>query len=527
MRSSFTQKFVFHMLLFPTLGACFVFVRWLISLRLKHIKFIPPKFTNESIKTRAYKLASLTVFGLYAGLSTRIFLLFKCKKVQDHYYLTSDYRIKCYEGVWWNYGGVAILCILIYVLGIPIMQFVLLIKNRKHLHLSQSTDMKAHRIVHKKFGEIYKHYTEDCFYFELIDLTRRLILTGGLILIGEHSVVQVLLGIITALVWFTLVALNFPYKAFWDNVLQLVLSFGLLLSMISGLALKLYVLEKQISRKKVIAAKSFDDTLEQKIFDVLLVGMCIICICIGCFSLLVTLPWGKQHFAKYFIHLGKSKRSEMMRWVERQNVLLKWLDMEEVKKTLDKAERSLKASMRKAINEDNKLKRAMSIKGENSSSVRVYPISVVARAYKKKPSLADLAKVKMAAETRQRRRKLRRLMLPTTLSKSKWKDTSTKKITRSISAGLSIARKGREKQSVRSEVHRIEETLDASNKRRRKSITMMETRRQSLRMRVSRRKSVGQSKQTLPQAKDDKSPISVGSSSDSDIFSVEDSDDSI
>ena len=144
------------MLIFPTLGACFLLVRYLIALRIKHVKFIVPKFTIESIKTRAYKLASLLIFGLYAGLSTRIFLLFKCKKVQDHYYLTSDYRIKCYEGVWWNYGGVAIFCILVYVLGIPIIQFALLMKNRKNLHLSQSTDIKAHRIVNKKYGEIYK-----------------------------------------------------------------------------------------------------------------------------------------------------------------------------------------------------------------------------------------------------------------------------------------------------------------------------------------------------------------------------------
>ena len=496
------------MLIFPTLGACFLLVRYLIALRIKHVKFIVPKFTIESIKTRAYKLASLLIFGLYAGLSTRIFLLFKCKKVQDHYYLTSDYRIKCYEGVWWNYGGVAIFCILVYVLGIPIIQFALLMKNRKNLHLSQSTDIKAHRIVNKKYGEIYKHYTEDCFYFELIDLTRRLILTGGLILIGEHSVVQVLLGIITALGWFALVALNFPYKAFWDNVLQLVLSFGLLLSMISGLALKLYVLEKRTSQGKVIAAQSFDDTLEQKVFDVLLVGMCIICICIGCFSLLVTLPWGKRYFARYFIHLNKSKKFEMLRWVDRQSILLKWLDMKEVKETLDKAERSLQASMRKAINENNKRRRAVSKKRENSSPVRVYPISVLAHAYKKKPSLADLTKFKMAAETRQRRKKLRKLMLPTSLSKSKWNNKSTKKITRSLSLGLFIARKSRESQSVENQVNRIEKTLDAAHNRRRKSITMMNTRRQSLRLRVSRRKSMGQVKVTRPQENYDESQVS-------------------
>ena len=111
----------------------------------------------------------------------------------------------------------------------------------------------------------------------------------------------------------------------------------------------------------------------------------------------------------------------------------------------------------------------------------------------------------MAAETRQRRKKLRKLMLPTSLSKSKWNNKSTKKITRSLSLGLFIARKSRESQSVENQVNRIEKTLDAAHNRRRKSITMMNTRRQSLRLRVSRRKSMGQVKVTRPQENYDES----------------------
>ena len=216
--------------------------------------------------------------------------------------------------------------------------------------------------------------------------------------------------------------------------------------------------------------------------------------------------------------------------------------MKEVKETLDKAERSLQASMRKAINENNKVRRRVSRKRENSSPVRVYPISVLAHVYKKKPTLAELAKFKMAAETRQRRKKLRKLMLPTSLSKSKWNSKSTKKITRSLSLGLSLARKGRERQSVEKEVNRIEKGLDAAHNRRRKSITMMETRRNSLRLRVSRRNSTGQSKLTMPRETNDESQVSEDSnilsnltmprekddesqvSEDSDILSIEDSD---
>ena len=96
-------------------------------------------------------------------------------------------------------------------------------------------------------------------------------------------------------------------------------------------------------------------------------------------------------------------------------VLLKWLDMKEVKETLDKVERLLQASMRKAINENNKEDEPCPRRGK--IFLYVYPISVLAHVIRKNP-LADLTKFKMAAETCQRRKKLRKLMLPTSLSKS-------------------------------------------------------------------------------------------------------------
>ena len=112
--------------------------------------------------------------------------------------------------------------------------------NSLQLIHTLSIDQQSHRLVKKQFGSLYDNYTEDCFYFEMVNMFRKLMMTGGLILVGEESVVQALLGILTCTVWFGLVAAKFPYKAYWDNMLEIVLSFGLLMSLISGFALELF-----------------------------------------------------------------------------------------------------------------------------------------------------------------------------------------------------------------------------------------------------------------------------------------------
>ena len=110
--------------------------------------------------------------------------MFKCRNIHDVYYLTDDYSVKCFDDAWWSYGFVGIVCIFLYVIGVPLTQFIVLWINRKHLHEESALDLKSHRKIKKQFGAIYEHYTEECYYYDLVDLIRRLLLTGGLILVG-------------------------------------------------------------------------------------------------------------------------------------------------------------------------------------------------------------------------------------------------------------------------------------------------------------------------------------------------------
>eukprot|EP00945_MAST-04E_sp_MAST-4E-sp1_P001515 g1515.t1 len=330
MYTGFMQKFIFHILLLPLIVLSALIVYKIVLVRRKS-RCSTPRFTEESVKTQVYTLGSLVAYGLYTGLSTRIFRVFKCDKVQDRYYLTADYSVECYGSNWWVHGSLAIVCMFVYVIGIPLVQFIVLWKNYAHLHESSALDQQAHRLVKKQFGSLYESYTEECFYFELIDLFRRLMMTAGLILVRQSSVVQALLGTITSLSWLLLVAIKFPYKAYWDNVLQIVLSSALLVSLISGMALKLFRLDQH--RK---------DDFEQAFFDILLITLTAGCITLGLLGLAITLPCCADRFTNFLSKRRKTTTfSVLKQWAERQRVVVKWLIMKDMQNMLALWEKSL------------------------------------------------------------------------------------------------------------------------------------------------------------------------------------------
>ena len=155
------------------------------------------KFTKESAKSAFFKLTSLLLYTVYVGVSTRIFRLFKCADIQGTWYLTSDYTVTCFEGKWNTSSSIAYVCMVIFVVGIPLGQFLVLHYNRAYIDEAACMDsIVAHRRhirVMQQYGSLFKDYSVQCYYYDIIDLLRRLVLTGGLIMVGGdgNSVAQV------------------------------------------------------------------------------------------------------------------------------------------------------------------------------------------------------------------------------------------------------------------------------------------------------------------------------------------------
>ena len=54
----------------------------------------------KSQRSNLKVLATAIVFLTWPGMCVRILQWFRCVKVGDRYYLTEDFRVKCFEG-WW------------------------------------------------------------------------------------------------------------------------------------------------------------------------------------------------------------------------------------------------------------------------------------------------------------------------------------------------------------------------------------------------------------------------------------------
>merc|ERR1711871_215802 len=90
---------------------------------------------QTQVQAMASKAAIFIVLMLYPGLSTKIFLMFKCKTIDgvDGRFLVADYNQRCYDDEHASYMLLGIVMLCVYVLGIPASMFVLLWKNKKHL----------------------------------------------------------------------------------------------------------------------------------------------------------------------------------------------------------------------------------------------------------------------------------------------------------------------------------------------------------------------------------------------------------
>jgi hypothetical protein len=149
--------------------------------------FAKMNYSDKSLAIRCYKLLLIAIFFCYPGITTKIFLMWKCVDIGDKSYLYSQMSIECYESpVHQQYLVYSTICMVVYVIGIPLVMFAVLYRARKDIQ--NHPDDLATRM---KYGMLYSSYEPAYYYFEVVEMARKLLMTGGLILLGSGSPMQV------------------------------------------------------------------------------------------------------------------------------------------------------------------------------------------------------------------------------------------------------------------------------------------------------------------------------------------------
>merc|ERR1711871_1104854 len=127
--------------------------------------------------------------------------------------------------------------LIIYPLGIPASYASLLrLKHKKLVVKDEDERNKDESIAHLKF--LWGSYESRYYWWEVVEMARKLVLTGLLVIFLEGSVLQLCTGLVVTVVSLVIYANICPYSSRTDDVLQLFCLAQLFITLLSGMVLK-------------------------------------------------------------------------------------------------------------------------------------------------------------------------------------------------------------------------------------------------------------------------------------------------
>ena len=201
----------------------------------------------------------VVTFLIYPSVSNRAFSVFNCRRLSaDVQVLHEDYSVLCGTSEHALYQILAGAVALGFSAGVPVALMAMMMQRaREHstvtaadrfvarrvaeeLHLDDKKAIDVIRDVRmgREYSFLVNAYQSRFFYWEGLDMIRKLSMVGLLVIAGQRSLSQIFFGLLlsvgslVAQVWFA------PYKHMQDNYLKVVTDIALFLTLLVALMLK-------------------------------------------------------------------------------------------------------------------------------------------------------------------------------------------------------------------------------------------------------------------------------------------------
>ena len=153
-----------------------------------------------------------------------------CVKIEGVMYLKADFSVLCYDEKWWSFYVVFLIVGVVYILGLPLGVFFYLYSRRNRLDRPE--------ILHS-VGWMYTPYNRNAYFWEIQEIIRKMILSGGLIVLSDFPSLQLATALIFALFFHQIHAIWKPHATKLGYHLQHVALLAVEIVYISGLLLML------------------------------------------------------------------------------------------------------------------------------------------------------------------------------------------------------------------------------------------------------------------------------------------------
>jgi hypothetical protein len=136
-------------------------------------------------------------------------------EVQSERYLAVDFQVDCNSPEYTTMMGIAVIMVLVYPVGIPATIVVTLLNERSQL-VVEGSEMRDY------MDPLVGVYRVDCYYWEALEMTRKVVLTGLMVYWAPGTVQQLLLGATISVIYMGAAILKQPYQSPFNNRFKIV-----------------------------------------------------------------------------------------------------------------------------------------------------------------------------------------------------------------------------------------------------------------------------------------------------------------
>ena len=202
------------------------------------------KGSLKSAALRSLEAAVFVSFCVLPSVTRSLFLAFQCQSFgfddlasETKSYLTASLDVECSgSGAHKPIIALAVVFIVLWPVAMPLLYALLLYRCRRPILNHQPSPLS------RAIRFLWSDYKDNCYWYEMIALTKRLVLTNCILFInfGESDkLLRLLVGLLIALLDLTLQLLTQPFRKKSDDALNCVVQLMLVLFFVLGIIVKL------------------------------------------------------------------------------------------------------------------------------------------------------------------------------------------------------------------------------------------------------------------------------------------------